>query len=103
MATPSTARLATVQRVGRSSEKFEGGLARRDAAFPRRPRRARRARAAAALNKGLMRRTAEDVITFGQAPRLVAATLLARKPAAVPFILSSLYAAALSWADGGTA
>ena len=49
-----------------------------------------------------MRRTAEDVITIGQAHRLVAATLLAREPAAVPFIRSSLYAAALSWADGDT-
>ena len=47
-----------------------------------------------------MRRT-EDVITIGQA-RLVAATLLARDPAAVPFNRRSLYAAALSWADGDT-
>src|SRR5437868_7478697 len=60
------------------------------------------ARADAALIKGPMRRTAEDVITIGQAHRLVAATLLAREPAAVPFIRSSLYAAALSWADGDT-
>ena len=50
-----------------------------------------------------MRRTAEDVITIGQARRLVAATLLARDPAAVPFNRRSLYAAALSWADGDTA
>src|SRR6266403_3607686 len=57
-------------------------------------------RADAALIKGLMRRT-EDVITIGQA-RLVAATLLARDPAAVPFNRRSLYAAALSWADGDT-
>src|ERR1700692_1801462 len=35
-------------------------------------------------------------------PRLVAATLLARDPAAVPFIRSSLHSAALSWADGDT-
>jgi len=48
-----------------------------------------------------MRRT-EDVITIGQARRLVAATLLARDPAAVPFNRRSLYAAALSWADGDT-
>jgi hypothetical protein len=47
-----------------------------------------------------MRRT-EDVITIGQAC-LVAATLLARDPAAVPFNRRSLYAAALSWADGDT-
>jgi hypothetical protein len=37
-----------------------------------------------------------------QAHRLVAATLLARDPAAVPFIRSSLHAAALWWADGDT-
>jgi hypothetical protein len=36
-----------------------------------------------------------------QAHRLVAATLLAREPAAIPFIRSSLYAAAL-WGDGDT-
>jgi hypothetical protein len=36
------------------------------------------------------------------ARRLVAATLLARDPAAVPLIRGGLYAAALSWADGDT-
>src|SRR6202035_2426095 len=37
-----------------------------------------------------------------QAHRLVAATLLACEPAAVPFVRSGLYAAALWWADGDT-
>jgi hypothetical protein len=37
-----------------------------------------------------------------QAHRLVAATVLAREPAAVPFTRSSLNAAALWWADGDT-
>jgi len=59
-------------------------------------------RSRAAKTRGRKLQEPEGVGTFCVARRLVAAALLARDPAAVPFNRGSHHAAALSWADCDT-